>query len=60
MKEAIAGIRQAGLRVPVVVGGAALTADYAREIGANAYGRDATEAVRIFAELIERGEAVGD
>lgn len=60
MKEAIAGIRQAGLCVPVVVGGAALTADYAREIGADGYGRDATEAVRIFSGLIERGKPVGD
>ena len=33
--------------VAVFVGGAVLTADYAREIGADYYGKDAAEAARI-------------
>ena len=42
--------------MPVVVGGAAVTADYAEEIGAQGYARDATEAVAIFGRLIANGD----
>jgi len=38
--------------VKVVVGGAPVTADYAREIGADAYGSDANDAVRAVEECL--------
>jgi 5-methyltetrahydrofolate--homocysteine methyltransferase len=53
MKEAIAKVREAGLTLPVVVGGAAVTPEYADEIGADGYARDATEAVDVFSDLVE-------
>jgi len=59
MKEAVAGIREAGLDLPVIVGGAAVTPEYSEEIGADGYGRDATEAVTIFSKLIGKEGAVG-
>jgi len=56
MKEAVDVLREAGLKLPVVVGGAAVTKDYADEIGAQGYARDATEAVSVFGRLIESGK----
>ena len=56
MKEAVDVFRAAGLKLPVVVGGAAVTADYAEEIGAQGYARDATEAVAVFGRLIANGD----
>jgi len=55
MKEAVKILREAGLTLPVVVGGAAVTQDYADEIGAQGYARDATEAVNVFSRLISGG-----
>lgn len=40
----------------IIVGGAPITADYAVGIGADAYGDDAAEAVRVCQELLTRGE----
>jgi len=54
MKEAVDVLREAGLTLPVVVGGAAVTQDYADEIGAQGYARDATEAVDVFSRLIAK------
>ena len=53
MKEAVRAIRDAGLQMPVVVGGAAVTEDFAGEIGADGYAEDATAAVSLFLNLIE-------
>jgi len=36
----------------VVVGGGPVTSEWAREIGADGYGRDATEAVKVMSELL--------
>ncbi len=49
MKSTIEALKQAGLRdqVKVLVGGAPMTADYAREIGADAYGENASVAVSV-------------
>jgi corrinoid protein of di/trimethylamine methyltransferase len=54
MRNVIDALRAAGLRdkVKVIVGGAPVTEEYAREIGADAYARDAVEAVRKCAELV--------
>ena len=55
MKEAVQAIREAGLEVPVVIGGAAVTGEFAGEIGADGYAEDATQAVEVFLNLIEKG-----
>jgi corrinoid protein of di/trimethylamine methyltransferase len=54
MRNVIDALRAAGLRdkVKVIVGGAPVTEEYAREIGADAYARDAVEAVKKCAELV--------
>jgi corrinoid protein of di/trimethylamine methyltransferase len=48
-KTVIEALKDAGLRdkVKVIVGGAATTQDWAEEIGADGYGEDAMDAVRI-------------
>ncbi len=54
MKTVIEAIEAAGLRdeVKVVIGGAPITADYARSIGADGYGRDAGEAAEQVKQLL--------
>jgi len=54
MKDTIQALEQKGVRgkVKVMVGGAPLTQKYADEIGADAFGRDAAEAVKKARELI--------
>ena len=47
MRETIALLRQAAPQTKVIVGGAVLTEDYAKEIGADYYGKDAMATVRI-------------
>ncbi len=53
MKEALDALKKSHPDIPVVVGGAAVTEDYALEIGADAYAEDATEAVSRFLDLIK-------
>jgi 5-methyltetrahydrofolate--homocysteine methyltransferase len=55
MKEAVQAIREAGLEIPVVVGGAAVTSEFADEIGAAGYAQDATQAVAVFLDLVPKG-----
>ncbi|MGO8696584.1 MAG: cobalamin-dependent protein [Limisphaerales bacterium] len=45
MRNTVKAIRDAGLSVKIVVGGAPVTLEYAREIGADAYAADAASAV---------------
>jgi len=52
MAEVIQYFREEGLGVKVMVGGGAVSEDYAEEIGADAYGKDAVDAVRKAKELI--------
>lgn len=54
MESAIEALGKAGLRakVKVMVGGAPLTQEYADQIGADGYGRDATAAVRVARHLM--------
>jgi len=51
MEETIKAIREAGLDVPVIVGGAVVTPEYAKSIG-GIYGGDAQEAVKIVKKLL--------
>ena len=44
-------MREKAPEVKIIVGGAVLTAEYAEMIGADYYGRDAMEAVRIAEEF---------
>jgi methanogenic corrinoid protein MtbC1 len=57
MAKVIKALEQAGLRdkVKIIVGGAPLTEEYARQIGADAYGRDAVEGVNICKKWVSRG-----
>lgn len=47
MEETIKQLRQKGIGCTIVVGGAVLTPEYARNMGADYYARDAKEAVEI-------------
>lgn len=54
MKDVIRLLEEAGMRdkVRVIVGGAPLSPEFAKSIGADAYGKDATEAVKIVSSMI--------
>ncbi len=53
MRDTIEALQEAGLRerVKVIVGGAAVTPEFANAIGADAFARDANEAVRTIADI---------
>ncbi len=52
MKEVIQLARREGLKCRIMVGGAVVNEDYAREIGADGYAKDAYEAVKLARKLI--------
>jgi 5-methyltetrahydrofolate--homocysteine methyltransferase len=52
MKSVVTALREAGVNVPVIVGGAPLTPDYAGQIGAQGYAPDAASAVDIVNRLM--------
>jgi len=54
MKRVIEALEQNGLRkgIKIMIGGAPIDSDFARQIGADGYGKDAAEAVRIARSLI--------
>ena len=56
MRETIHAIRDAGLPIKVMVGGAAVTQHFAAEAGADGYSSDAASAVRLASELLEKGK----
>jgi 5-methyltetrahydrofolate--homocysteine methyltransferase len=51
MEKTIALVRESGLPVRIMVGGAVLTAEYAKRIGADYYGKDAMASVNIAKEI---------
>ncbi len=53
MKEVKQQLLAEGINIPVMVGGAVVTADYAKEIGAN-YSTDAADAVQVIAKLLKK------
>ena len=57
MEETITALRRYCPQAKIMVGGAVLNADYAQKIGADFYGKDAREAVKI-AESVFCGEKV--
>jgi len=54
MAETIKALRQACPQVKIMVGGAVLNEDYAQRIGADFYGKDAREAVKIAEKIFRR------
>ena len=52
MKSVVTALQAAGVDVPVIVGGAPLTPDYAAQIGAKGYAPDAASAVDIVHRLM--------
>ncbi|MDY2649200.1 MAG: cobalamin-dependent protein, partial [Pyramidobacter porci] len=54
MKETIAALRRECPEVRVIVGGAVLTPDLARHVGADRYARDAMDTVRAAEEFLSR------
>lgn len=52
MKEVITAVHKEGLHAKVIVGGAAVTPEYAEEIGADGYSVDAVEAVELVKRLV--------
>ena len=58
MKTVVQKMKEAGLEhVKICVGGAPVSADYARDIGADGYAADAATAVELFKRLLGRTEA---
>jgi 5-methyltetrahydrofolate--homocysteine methyltransferase len=53
MREVVKAIRDAGLTVKVVIGGAPITPEFAREIGADGYAPDAASAVEAAMALLQ-------
>jgi 5-methyltetrahydrofolate--homocysteine methyltransferase len=52
MKSIVETVRQAGLKMPVIIGGAPVTRDYANQIKAEGYAPDAASAVEEVARLL--------
>ena len=52
MEETIRAIREAGLDCKIMVGGAVLTPEYAAEIGADYYAKDARQSVEIARQVL--------
>ena len=53
MKQVINYAREQGVFAKVMIGGAVITEDYAKEIGADGYSKDAAEAVKLAQKLVE-------
>lgn len=51
-KRAIQGIRERGYTAKVIVGGAPVSREWARQIGADGYGKDAFEAAEVVEKLM--------
>ena len=47
MRKTIELLRNKGIKIPVIVGGAVLSQDVCDQIGGDYYGKDAMETVRI-------------
>ena len=52
MKETIEALRESGHQCKIVVGGAVLTEEYASEIGADRYAKDAKQTVDYAKEIL--------
>jgi 5-methyltetrahydrofolate--homocysteine methyltransferase len=52
MRKAVAAVKDSGLPVKIVVGGAPVTADFAAEVGADGFAADAGSAVDVALDLL--------
>ena len=52
MKEIVALVKAKGLKVKVLIGGAVITQDYAKEIGADGFAKDAAESVVVVKRML--------
>ena len=52
MKSVIELAREQGVTARIIIGGAVITEDYAKEIGADGYSRDAADAVKLVKNLL--------
>ena len=52
MKRVVDYAREKNVKAKIMIGGAVITADYAREIGADGYSADAAEAVKVAKQLL--------
>lgn len=52
MKDVVDAVRESGLKVKIMVGGAPLNAEYAKSIGADGYSSNANEAVDLAKSLV--------
>ncbi|MBM3566786.1 MAG: hypothetical protein FJX42_11820 [Alphaproteobacteria bacterium] len=57
MRIIIQKIKEEGLNIPVIVGGAPVTRDFANDVGANGYGDNAPEAVELCQRLVAEGKS---
>lgn len=59
MREVVSLAKKEGVTAKIMVGGAVITQDYADEIGADGFSRDAAEAVKTAQSLMEEGKTSG-
>ena len=52
MRDAVNAVRKSGVRSKVIVGGGPVTDEFAKSVGADGYGDDAVDAVRVVKRLI--------
>ena len=52
MKHVVDYVHEKGIPVRIMIGGAVITPEYAKEIGADAYSKDAAEAVVVAKRLL--------
>jgi len=52
MEEVVKAAKEKGVKAKIIIGGAVITQDYADEIGADGYAKDATEAVKCASGLL--------
>ena len=53
MREIVAAAKQEGITAKIIIGGAVITQEYADEIGADRYSKDAADAVKLAKSLME-------
>ena len=53
MREIVAAAKQEGITAKIIIGGAVITQEYADEIGADGYSKDAADAVKLAKSMME-------
>jgi 5-methyltetrahydrofolate--homocysteine methyltransferase len=58
MRTVVQKVKEAGLPVKICIGGAPVSAEYAKDIGADGYAADAASAVELFQRLVAEADSV--